>query len=603
MVGYQSISSLDFLRGMAVWMQNKNYRIGVQPHSIDLRDGISANKQFARIAEQVAINLFGGGDIFGPFVSGGGKAQDVVQALTPYAPLVDLLGLRITNNGVTSNQDLILVICGDSAQPDLLIERFKRFLELGEPVANLGMRINFKRLPFWFFPLVFYFDNQVYERHASALLNNGWSRKAWKNLYLRTCLINIPCQTVLWSDVGGIINLADSFWSALGSDFYKPFSSDDLQIVLKKSQELSWRDGQLHPDYPNVIASQEEGRWHPAPGYNWVDVQKNLQVKWFPGQIHRDYPNVIAAQKEGEWIAAPGYEWANPTDPKDLRVVWSPGKNHPNYPNVIAGEDGKWYPAPGYMWIDVNRDLQVVWSPGQVHRDYSNVVAAQKEDTWHPALGYSWVNVQKDLQVVWISGHPHPNYPNVIAGKDEKWYPAPGYRWADIQKDLQVIWVPGLIHQDHPNVVAAQKEANWLTAPGYKWANPTAGDDLQVVWCPGQLHRENQNLIASQKEGEWHSITPQNSASSSTSGEKVVTSCPSCSQKLRAPTDQRTLTLSCPKCKSSWQWPPLTKLDEKLITSCPSCSQKLRAPTDRGTLTLSCPKCKNSWRWSPVKRS
>lgn len=38
---------------------------------------------------------------------------------------------------------------------------------------------------------------------------------------------------------------------------------------------------------------------------------------------------------------------------------------------------------------------------------------------------------------------------------------------------------------------------------------------------------------------------------------------------------------------------------EKNITACPSCSQKLRAPRDLGELTLSCPKCKHSWQWVP----
>ena len=38
---------------------------------------------------------------------------------------------------------------------------------------------------------------------------------------------------------------------------------------------------------------------------------------------------------------------------------------------------------------------------------------------------------------------------------------------------------------------------------------------------------------------------------------------------------------------------------EKTIIACPSCSQKLRAPSDLGELTLSCPKCKHSWQWVP----
>jgi hypothetical protein len=38
---------------------------------------------------------------------------------------------------------------------------------------------------------------------------------------------------------------------------------------------------------------------------------------------------------------------------------------------------------------------------------------------------------------------------------------------------------------------------------------------------------------------------------------------------------------------------------EKTVTSCPKCSQKLRAPKNLGQINLRCPKCKYSWLWSP----
>ncbi len=42
-----------------------------------------------------------------------------------------------------------------------------------------------------------------------------------------------------------------------------------------------------------------------------------------------------------------------------------------------------------------------------------------------------------------------------------------------------------------------------------------------------------------------------------------------------------------------------SKESEKVVTSCPECSQKLRAPTHLGRLDLTCPKCKHSWAWVP----
>jgi tetratricopeptide (TPR) repeat protein len=38
----------------------------------------------------------------------------------------------------------------------------------------------------------------------------------------------------------------------------------------------------------------------------------------------------------------------------------------------------------------------------------------------------------------------------------------------------------------------------------------------------------------------------------------------------------------------------------KVITVCPNCAQKLRAPVNRGNLKLTCPKCRYVWLWSPT---
>lgn len=38
---------------------------------------------------------------------------------------------------------------------------------------------------------------------------------------------------------------------------------------------------------------------------------------------------------------------------------------------------------------------------------------------------------------------------------------------------------------------------------------------------------------------------------------------------------------------------------EQLITLCPSCSQKLSAPSHLGELQLICLKCRHSWLWNP----
>ena len=47
---------------------------------------------------------------------------------------------------------------------------------------------------------------------------------------------------------------------------------------------------------------------------------KNLEVFWDEGYEHPEYPNVVAGEDEGKWIPADGYKWAYPSDPSDFSV-------------------------------------------------------------------------------------------------------------------------------------------------------------------------------------------------------------------------------------------------------------------------------------------
>jgi hypothetical protein len=85
-------------------------------------------------------------------------------------------------------------------------------------------------------------------------------------------------------------------------------------------QEQIWTAGEEHPDYPNVVALQQEGKWGPEPGYIWLNENEDdYRVCWSPGQQHLDYPNVVASKREGEWKPARGYDWATKNE-GDFRV-------------------------------------------------------------------------------------------------------------------------------------------------------------------------------------------------------------------------------------------------------------------------------------------
>src|SRR4051794_11249034 len=142
----------------------------------------------------------------------------------------------------------------------------------------------------------------------------------------------------------------------------------------------------------------------------------------------------------------------------------------------------------------------------------------------------------------------------------------------------------------------------------------------------------------------------------------TILPCPNCRRHLRVPADRGELVLTCPLCRTRWDWTPpqadVLFIDDEVllitdetsqpgdpgrdptrqgdddderergptpgedpaagdlwdegldgprrrerpgttILPCPGCPQLLRVPTDRGELVLTCPLCRTRWDWSP----
>ncbi len=214
-------------------MQSKKYQVGVQPKDIDLSKGVELGKKVTEVVSQVVINLIGGGEILN-HISGGAKSDRVVRALAPYVPLSNLIGLRFEIN---YGHDIMLVIFGDELSPQEVINRFQKFIDLADPVADLGYRINFKRVQFWVYPVVVYFDSKAYNQKAATILKEGWKRKIWANLYLRACTVNVPQKSVAYSNAPGLGGLIDSVATTFGSDLMRKFNVEDLYTVLNLTKQ------------------------------------------------------------------------------------------------------------------------------------------------------------------------------------------------------------------------------------------------------------------------------------------------------------------------------------------------------------------------------
>jgi len=141
-------------------------------------------------------------------------------------------------------------------------------------------------------------------------------------------------------------------------------------------------------------------------------------------------------------------------------------------------------------------------------------------------------------------------------------------------------------------------------------------------------------------------------------GRITILPCPQCQRRLRVPTDRGELVLTCPVCRTRWDYGPprpedVRFLDEEVlfigegsppddpgpqpsggaereeaptrnedgvtadvwddyldgprprerpgtvILPCPNCQRLLRVPINRGELILTCPVCRTRWDWSP----
>jgi hypothetical protein len=222
-------SNERFFQAMAYWMQAKKMRVGLHPEDIDLSKDIKMLDKVAGIAAQVVSSLSGGnaGELF--VFGGSAKADKVVRALTPYASLVDMLGFK-----PAASQYLMLVINGDNFSSQDILERLNLFMELAEPVADLGMYINFQRAPLSIIPIVIYFNSENCRKNKDAILSAGWKAKFWSRIWFRACVVDVPQKTISWARVTGIV----SSLNGTALFFSQKFTSKDLQTILSLVQQL-----------------------------------------------------------------------------------------------------------------------------------------------------------------------------------------------------------------------------------------------------------------------------------------------------------------------------------------------------------------------------
>lgn len=171
------------------------------------------------------------------FISGGADSAHVFDALVPFVPLSDMLGFRVELGTAYT----ALVVYADELDTSVISNRLEQFMQLAKPLADLGVRLNGRSMgQAYVHVLLVYFDKQKCADTVPILLPQGAKRRVWDKVYLYTGFINVPDQTIVWSEEGGRLGSWRKSMASLFGQTKKAlqiFDSNDLQSVLTLAKQ------------------------------------------------------------------------------------------------------------------------------------------------------------------------------------------------------------------------------------------------------------------------------------------------------------------------------------------------------------------------------
>lgn len=215
-----------FSNGMLQWFHSRKYQVGLQSPQVDIANEV----QWAKRLTTVAKGLVG---LTMPFwVSGGADAAGALDALAPFVPLADVLAWRI-DGGANA---VVPLIYADGISPETLSQRFARFLDLAEPLAELGVRLNLQSMASGnVYPLLVYFDRANFDAAVAALRPQGFQKRFWRRTYLTAGFVDLSAGQVVWAERSGFFALGQAIGATFGVKV-DVFNAADLITVLSLAQ-------------------------------------------------------------------------------------------------------------------------------------------------------------------------------------------------------------------------------------------------------------------------------------------------------------------------------------------------------------------------------
>lgn len=259
-----------FTKGMQEWFERNQFQIGIPTEDTDQKKESFGNfttkfKDFEKLAKAVgiatgalrlakrfpklgplggAIGVVGGVLTLSDFlVDTGATADDLYNALKPYASRANLIGLKISDATMPStlkdhprnktfwNTVLIPVIYADDLAPDSITQRFDKFLEAAPALKRLGLRAKLIGNRASIYPLLVYFDSQRFEEDKASLWPQISKEAGAEIMKSRIPRIKAVRKPVLKAKLSvGMVNVSDN------QVLSEIFDEDDLYHVMEWGQ-------------------------------------------------------------------------------------------------------------------------------------------------------------------------------------------------------------------------------------------------------------------------------------------------------------------------------------------------------------------------------
>lgn len=168
-VSSPEVSREAFVQALRYWLRSSRYHVGFEPEG-EASAFDAPQEAVLGAVEKVSAAL--GGAVLPMAITGGGSAEDALEALVPFLAHCDLLAYRVH----LGTPIAVPITFADDLPAEAVRERLGVYVSLGQALVDFGLGFNGEGMGATVSPLVFYFGPDGYDAPdgAAAVLAAGY---------------------------------------------------------------------------------------------------------------------------------------------------------------------------------------------------------------------------------------------------------------------------------------------------------------------------------------------------------------------------------------------------------------------------------------------